>query len=336
MKTLYILFIICLSATYTFAQPQIKFDTTTIDLGIVTESEKSFDVKYWFTNTGTEPLIISRVQSSGGGFFGSWPKDTILPGKRNFIMTHYDGKRLGPINKAVTVISNAVNEPSVVLKIRGEVLLRKASIEVDSAELAMRTIPFGEKETMSFIVTNTSEVPLHFEYYEGYPTPLIDLFSLNLSLYNFMKQSSDSLKESNYGRIVVEPNEKICVQICLRNNYGNVGQIERYFYFKYNSHDTLKYTVKVNYVGEPQKNKVYEKNNLLEYNEGKLVKMITFNKDGSIEQTSFIQDGHLTKSIWPKHMFKKRCSAEYLFKDDLKVKEVINCEENKKNDLETE
>jgi len=325
MKTFFTFFMICV-ATYTFAQPQIKFDTTTIDLGIVTESDTSFKVKYWFTNTGTKPLIISRVQSSGGGFFGSWPKEPILPGKRDFIMTHYYGKRLGPIHKAVTVISNAINEPSIVLKIRGEVLLRKASIEVDSTALAMRTIPFGEIDKMSFIVTNTSEVPLHFEFYEGYPTtPLIDLFSINLSHYGFI--NNNALKEPNYGDIVVEPNEKIRVQICLRNNYGNVGQIERYFYFKYNSHDTLKYALKVNYIGEPPKENIYEENNLLEYKEGKLVKTTTFNADGSIKYINFIQDGHLTKSIWPKYMLKKGCTAEYSFKDDLEVEKMVECED---------
>ena len=44
----------------------------------------------------------------------------ILPGETGELQVKYDTKRVGPIRKAITVISNA-STPTKVLKIKGEV-----------------------------------------------------------------------------------------------------------------------------------------------------------------------------------------------------------------------
>ena len=120
MKTLILfltLFIICIS-TFTLAQPKIQFDTTIYDFGSVVESNESFKAKFWFTNIGTEPLVIGRVQTSGGGLAsGGWPKEPVLPGKRDFIILQYYGRRIGPINKRATVTSNALNDNGTIRQI---------------------------------------------------------------------------------------------------------------------------------------------------------------------------------------------------------------------------
>lgn len=75
-----------------------------------------------FTNTGNEPLVISQAKGSCRCTVPSWPKEPISPGATASITVKYDSKRAGAINKSVTITSNAVNEPTKILRITGNVL----------------------------------------------------------------------------------------------------------------------------------------------------------------------------------------------------------------------
>ena len=44
-----------------------------------------------------------------------------MPGATSIINVRYDTKRIGPINKSVTITSNASNEPTKVIRIKGKV-----------------------------------------------------------------------------------------------------------------------------------------------------------------------------------------------------------------------
>jgi len=98
---------------------KIEFKTETIDYGTI---EKGADGirKFEFTNTGTEPLIISRVYSTCGCTIPKKPKDPIAPGESGEIEVKYDTKRVGPIRKTITVYSNAGSIP-LPLKIKGTI-----------------------------------------------------------------------------------------------------------------------------------------------------------------------------------------------------------------------
>lgn len=98
---------------------KIEFKTETVDYGEVTKGADGVRV-FEFTNTGDAPLIISKVSSSCGCTIPKKPEDPILPGKTGEIQVKYDTNRVGPIRKAITVISNA-DTPTKVLKIKGEV-----------------------------------------------------------------------------------------------------------------------------------------------------------------------------------------------------------------------
>lgn len=74
-----------------------------------------------FTNTGNAPLIISKATGSCGCLVPSWPKEPIAPGASGEIVLKYDTKRPGPITKSATITSNAVNEPSKVIRVKGTV-----------------------------------------------------------------------------------------------------------------------------------------------------------------------------------------------------------------------
>ncbi len=98
---------------------KIEFKAETVDYGEIAKGSDGIRV-FEFTNTGNAPLIISKVSSSCGCTIPKKPDAPILPGKTGEIQVKYDTNRVGPIRKAITVISNA-DTPTKVLKIKGEV-----------------------------------------------------------------------------------------------------------------------------------------------------------------------------------------------------------------------
>ncbi|MCL6294258.1 DUF1573 domain-containing protein [Jejuia spongiicola] len=99
---------------------KIEFKSETIDYGTIEKGSNGVRV-FEFTNTGEAPLIISKVSSSCGCTIPKKPEGPILPGATGKIEVKYDTKRVNPIRKTITVISNA-ETPTVALKIKGLVV----------------------------------------------------------------------------------------------------------------------------------------------------------------------------------------------------------------------
>lgn len=102
------------------AGPEISFDKEVHDYGTIKQSGNG-ECEFKFTNTGNAPLIISNAKGSCGCTVPDWPKQPIKPGESAVIKVKYDTKRVGPINKTVTVESNAVENPTKILRIKGNV-----------------------------------------------------------------------------------------------------------------------------------------------------------------------------------------------------------------------
>ncbi|MBU1368539.1 MAG: DUF1573 domain-containing protein [Bacteroidetes bacterium] len=101
--------------------PEITFDETIYDYGeIVLHGDGTHEFE--FTNTGNEPLILSRPRSSCGCTVPTWPKQPILPGDKEKIKVTYNTNKAGSFNKSVTIMSNAKNSSTVVLRIKGKVV----------------------------------------------------------------------------------------------------------------------------------------------------------------------------------------------------------------------
>lgn len=100
--------------------PQIEFEKLIHNYGTI--FQKGDGTCYFeFKNTGKEPLILSKPRSSCGCTVPTWPKKPILPGKSDKIKVTYNTRRVGIINKTVTIYSNASNK-SVILRIKGKVV----------------------------------------------------------------------------------------------------------------------------------------------------------------------------------------------------------------------
>jgi len=120
MKQLITIFFIGLISFGINAQAKIEFKSETIDYGTIEKGSNGVRV-FEFTNTGDEPLIISKVSSSCGCTIPKKPKEPILPGKTGVIEVKYDTNRVNPIRKTITVLSNA-ETPTIALKIKGLVI----------------------------------------------------------------------------------------------------------------------------------------------------------------------------------------------------------------------
>ncbi len=103
--------------------PEITFKNVMHDYGtIYVGSDGSYEFE--FTNTGNEPLILSKPRSSCGCTVPTWPKEPILPGETNKIKVTYNTHKPGPFNKSVTIYSNA--NKTVILRIKGKVIPKPA------------------------------------------------------------------------------------------------------------------------------------------------------------------------------------------------------------------
>jgi len=106
--------------------PVMEFETEVIDYGKIEQNADGVRV-FKFKNTGTSPLIISRIQSSCGCTVPKKPEDPIMPGKDGEIEVKYATNRIGGFNKTITIFSNAT-EPSKRVRIKGIVLKPESAV----------------------------------------------------------------------------------------------------------------------------------------------------------------------------------------------------------------
>lgn len=83
----------------------LTLESDVVDYGNIDQGAEPLRVAK-FKNTGTEPLIISGAKGSCGCTVPNWPKEPIMPGESSTIEVRYDTKRVGSINKTITVTSN--------------------------------------------------------------------------------------------------------------------------------------------------------------------------------------------------------------------------------------
>lgn len=106
--------------------PVISWDKKTHDFGDITQGDK-VEHTFYFTNTGTEPLLITNVQVSCGCTTPKgWPRDPILPGGKGELTVSFNSAgKMGKQSKPVTIISNAANADGGVITFTTNVLEKK-------------------------------------------------------------------------------------------------------------------------------------------------------------------------------------------------------------------
>lgn len=98
----------------------MDFASYEFDFGEINQGDKVQHV-YKFTNTGTEPLVISNAKGTCGCTVPSWPKDPVAPGADGEIMVEFKSKgKSGNQTKRVIITANT-NPPTTNLTIKGKV-----------------------------------------------------------------------------------------------------------------------------------------------------------------------------------------------------------------------
>lgn len=105
--------------------PKITFQEAEYNFGDIHQGDKAEHV-FAFENSGTEPLILSNVNTTCGCTATNWPRDPIAPGGTGEIKVVFNSAgKMGTQTKVVTVFSNAINAQEKVRMV-GNVLPKKS------------------------------------------------------------------------------------------------------------------------------------------------------------------------------------------------------------------
>jgi len=100
--------------------PVLSIDKEVHDYGTIAQGANG-TCEFTVTNTGDAPLILTSCKGSCGCTVPKCETEPIKPGQKTTITVKYDTKRVGPINKSVTISSNATNTPEKIVRIKGTV-----------------------------------------------------------------------------------------------------------------------------------------------------------------------------------------------------------------------
>jgi hypothetical protein len=105
----------------TVGAPMLTVNKTEHNFGVI---KKGSDASCTFevSNTGDQPLIISKCQASCGCTTPKCDTNPIMPGDKTEITIKYDSNRMGPFTKSTTVSWNSPDGATTTLTIKGEVV----------------------------------------------------------------------------------------------------------------------------------------------------------------------------------------------------------------------
>lgn len=149
----------------TFENPEYNFGTV--------EQKGVVHHDFVFTNTGTEPLIISNAKGSCGCTVPYWPKHPIAPGESGVIEIAFDTKgKKNKQSKRITITANT--DPAMsFLTVRGIV----------EAPDAANAINKPEPNLKSMVNFADVEKPAADECFAVFPNPTSDVLKLDLGEY---------------------------------------------------------------------------------------------------------------------------------------------------------
>ncbi|MBR5249762.1 MAG: DUF1573 domain-containing protein [Bacteroidales bacterium] len=158
----------------------IEFDKSVHDFGDFMISDGKKTCTFTYKNISDSPLVIHDIITSCGCTDPVWSKQPVHPGKQGTIQVTFNND-LGPypFDKALTVYVSNVHKP-VILRIRGNVLDRKRSLEelfpIRIGSLGLREAPLnlgqieqGVSRSETIEVANLSDRPIQVSFTHNTP-----------------------------------------------------------------------------------------------------------------------------------------------------------------------
>ncbi len=88
----------------------LTLSSNSFDFGRIFEDKGIVHHRFYFTNSGTEPLTITNVRTTCGCAIPVWTKNPVLPGNEGFVEIEFNPKnRPGAFHKTVQIQSTAHN-----------------------------------------------------------------------------------------------------------------------------------------------------------------------------------------------------------------------------------
>ncbi|MDH5398670.1 MAG: DUF1573 domain-containing protein [Cyclobacteriaceae bacterium] len=104
--------------------PRITFEEEKFDFGDIHQGDK-VEHTFAFENTGTEPLVLTNVQTTCGCTVPQWPRQPIPPGQKAEVKVAFNSAgKMGKVTKVVKIISNATT-PITQVTIHTNILPKK-------------------------------------------------------------------------------------------------------------------------------------------------------------------------------------------------------------------
>ncbi len=132
------------------AQPEVTWLERHHDFGVFKEQDGKVNCAMRLVNTGTEPLMIVKVQVGCGCTAIDYPQSPIQPGDTATVrMTYNPSGRPGEFTKQALIFTNTTSKRSI-LEITGNVIPTAATLDkqypvkAGSLLISQPSIPFGE------------------------------------------------------------------------------------------------------------------------------------------------------------------------------------------------
>lgn len=197
------------------ASPALKFNEKIHDFGDIKEDGGPVAYTFEFTNTGQQPVVIHNVRASCGCTTPEWTRQPVLSGQKGMVKATFDPRnRPGNFNKSITISSNAANSTEV-LRIVGNVLPRKKTIEdiyprqmgdirLKSSHLSFTRVTPGSKKNESMEIINTSSEPatITFNQVPKHVTVQVVPATLKPGEKGTIKAAFDASKIDDWGFVV--------------------------------------------------------------------------------------------------------------------------------------
>lgn len=142
MKNTILIFVLIFSASFMFAQTNVKKETETTsrqssivfkqtvsDFGVIKYGEEAKGV-FEFKNLSKKPVKLTNVRASCGCTGTEWPREEIKKRGKGTVSVSYDTRRVGKFHKNVYVYVDG-SDQAIQLEVKGEVLPKDGSV-IDS------------------------------------------------------------------------------------------------------------------------------------------------------------------------------------------------------------
>lgn len=206
-------------AVFAFAQQRgakISFEKDIHDFGKIKEDGGTVEYEFIFTNTGSEPLVITNVRATCGCTSPTWTQKPVMPGQKGFVKAVFDPRnRPGNFNKSIIISTNTVNNSRAILRITGEVLPREKTIEdyyprtIGDLRLQSNHFPFTrvysnevKKDTLKIYNGSDQLMNLNFQHVPDYLKLKVSPNELKPGEKGFIIGEYDGRKVNDWGFVV--------------------------------------------------------------------------------------------------------------------------------------